>query len=329
MALDQYNVTRPNAKNLGSDNLELVIEEFTGMVEGTIQRRSVTDGWLPIRSVSGTATVTNYAIGESTLQQITPGQIPDGVKSAFSKNSVTIDRSIIARAVVPELDTFQTVFDSRKQIANEHGKKIAKLKDQSFLIMGALTANLTVSPYGTPLPNFTGGSKVTLAAAGDKGDAAKLYDAFGQLFTQMENKDVLPTDEDVVIFVRPDVFYTLLDAEQVINGNYVTSDGTNIEGHIFKAFGVPVVSTNNLPNWVEDGVAAGSVGNLMGSDYYGDFTKLVALALSPKALLAGANIELNTDAYFDKLSKCYFVDAWLAYASTSDRAEYAGAIYIP
>ncbi|MCO4346804.1 hypothetical protein MTQ93_12415, partial [Staphylococcus agnetis] len=98
MALDSYTVTRPNAKNLGSDNLELVIEEFTGMVEGTIQRRSVTEGWLPVRSVSGTATVTNFAVGESTLQQIVPGTIPDGVKSAFSKNSVTIDRTILARA---------------------------------------------------------------------------------------------------------------------------------------------------------------------------------------------------------------------------------------
>lgn len=329
MALDNYTVTRPNAKNLGSDNLELVIEEFTGMVEGTIQRRSVTEGWLPVRSVSGTATVTNFAVGESTLQQIIPGQIPDGVKSAFSKNSVTIDRTIIARAVVPELDTFQTVFDSRKQIANEHGKKIAKLKDQSFLIMGAKTANLTDSPYGTPLPNFTGGSKFTLAAAGDAADAAKLYDAFGSLFTLMEGKDVLPTDDDVVIFVRPDVFYTLLDAEQVINGNYVTSDGTSIQGHIFKAFGVPVISTNNLPNWVEDGTVAGSVSNLLGTDYNGDFTKLVALAMSPKALLAGANIDLKTNAFFDDLSKCFFVDAWLAYASTSDRAEYSGAIYKP
>jgi hypothetical protein len=328
MALDNYTVTRPNQKNLGGSTLALVIEEFTGMVEGTIQRRSVTEGWLPVRSVSGTATVTNFSVGESTLQQITPGQIPDGVTSAFSKNSVTIDRTIIARAVVPELDTFQTAFDSRKQIANEHGKKIAKLKDQSFLIMGAQTANLTTSPYGTPMPNFTGGSKVTLAAAGDKADAAKLYDAFGTLFTAMEGKDVLPTDDDVVIFVRPDVFYTLLDAEQVINGNYVTSDGTSIEGHIFKAFGVPVVSTNNLPNWVENGTA-GTVSGLMGTTYNGDFTKLVALAMSPKALLAGANIELSTDAYFDKLSKCYFVDAWLAYASTSDRAEYSGAIYIP
>lgn len=329
MPLDAYTVTRPNAKNLGSDPLALAIEEFTGIVEGTIQRRSVTDGWLPVRSVKGTSTVTNFAVGESTLQQIVPGEIPDGVKSAFSKNSVTIDRSIIARAALPELDTFQTAFDARKQIALEHGKKIAKLKDQSFLIMGAKTAGLSVSPYGTPMPNFTGGSIQTLAAAGDAQDAAKLYDAFGGLFTKMENKDVLPTDDDVVIFVRPDVFYTLLDAEQVINGNYVTSDGTNIQGHIFKAFGVPVVSTNNLPNWVENGTVDGSVSDLMGADYNGNFTKLVALAMSPKALLAGANIQLETDAYFDKLSKCYFVDAWLAYASTSDRAEYAGAIYLP
>lgn len=329
MALDAYTVTRPNAKNLGSDPLELVIEEFTGIVEGTIQRRSVTEGWLPVRSVKGTATVTNYAVGESTLQKIVPGQIPDGVTSAFSKNSVTIDRSIIARAALPELDTFQTVFDARKQIGMEHGKKIAKLKDQSFLIQGIKAAQAGSSSYGSPLPGFSGGSVQTLAAAGDKADAAKLYDAFGGLFTKMEGKDVIPVDDDVVIFLRPDVFYTLLDAEQVINGEYVTSEGTSIQGHIFKAFGVPVVSTNNLPNWVEAEATPGTVSAMMGPDYVGDYTKVVALAMSPKALLAGANIELKTNAFFDDLSKCFFVDAWLAYASTPDRNEYAGVIMQP
>lgn len=334
MALDAYTVTRPNAQNLGSDPLALVIEEFTGMVQGTIQRRSVTEGWLPVRTVTGTATIQSFAVGESTLQKLVPGQIPDGVQTAFGKNSVTIDSTVLARAVVPTLDTFQTQFDSRKKIANEHGKKISKLKDQSFLVMGAKAANLANSPYGTPLPNFTGGSIQTLAAAGDKQDAAKLYDAFGGLFTKMENKDVMPIDDGIVIFVRPDVFYTLLDAEQVINGEYVTSEGTSIQGHIFKAFGVPVVSTNNLPNWVENNagaIPAGAAGvsQMLGAAYNGDFTKLVALAMSPQALLAGANIDLQTNVFFDDISKNWFVDAWLAYNSTPDRAEFAGAIYTP
>src|SRR5690606_4590743 len=142
-------VTRPNSKNRGSDPLELVIEEFTGMVECTIQRRSATEGWLPIRSVKGTATISNYAVGESHLAKVVPGVTPDGVKSEFSKTTVTDDTLVYARAALPLLDTFQTNFDVRKEIANEHGKKLAKLKDQAFLIQGIKAALLTDSPYGS------------------------------------------------------------------------------------------------------------------------------------------------------------------------------------
>lgn len=327
MSLDTFNVVRPNAKLGGSDPLELVIEEFGGMVEGTLQRRSVTEGMIQSRSITGTATVSNYAIGESALQVIVPGETPNGTQTQFSKNSVTVDRTILARATLPLLDVFQTQYDARREIATEHGKKIAKFKDQSFLIQAIKTARLTVNPYGA-LPGHAAGSVETLAAAADATDPAKLYHAFGNLFAQMMEKDVDPTADDIWVFVRPATFYALQEAEQVINGEYITSEGTNIKTHIYAAWGVPVVPTSNLPNWVENG-AAGSVSGLMGTDYNGDFTKVVAVAFSPRALLAGHTIDLQSKVFFDDVSKHWFVDAWLAYASAPNRAEFSGVIQIP
>lgn len=330
MSLDRFNVVRPLARNGDeSDTLALIVEQFTGDVEGTIARRSKTEGLIQVKSVKGTATVSNFAVGESDLQVIVPGVTPDGTKNQFGKNSVTVDRTILARATLPLLDVFQTSYDARKEIATEHGKKIAKFKDQAFLIQAVKTALLDHSTFynQTELPGHAGGTKVTLKAAGDEKDPAKLYTAFADLFAQMEEKDVDPVADDVMIFVRPTTFYALLEAEQVINGMYVTAAGTNIEGHIFKAWGVPVFSTNNLPNWVEDGSDAKSVSKLMGSDYNGDFRKLVAVAFSARAVLAGSTIDLTSKVFFDDVSKHWFVDAWLAFAATSNRAEYAGAIY--
>ena len=175
------------------------------------------------------------------------------------------------------------------------------------------------------------GPAVALAAAGDVTDPAKLYSAFSRLFAQLEEKDVDPINDDLVIFVRPTVFYALLEAEQVINGQYKTSEGTSVEGHIFKAWGVPVVSTANLPNGVINTTddEGNSVGRLMGANYTGDFSKLVALAMSPRAVLAGETISLTSDVFYDKLSKSWYVDAHLAFAATPDRTEYAGAILLP
>lgn len=330
MSLDVFTVVRPNSKLGGANPLELIVEEFSGLVEGTVQRRSVTEGWLPVRKVTGTATVSKDAIGESTLGVVVPGVTPDGTKNQFSKTSVTVDTLVYARSTLPLLDTFQTKYDVRKEIANEHGKKIAKFKDTAFLVQGVKAALATVSPYGA-VPGFNLGTQVTLAAAGDRNDPAKLYAAFADLFAQMEEKDVDPINDDLVIFVRPTTFYTLLQSEQVINGEYLTSEGTSVKGHIFAAWGVPVVSTANLPNGViattDD--SGNSVGRLMGTNYTGDFSKVVALVMSPKAVLAGETISLTSDVFYDKLSKSWYVDAHLAFAATPDRTEYAGVILIP
>jgi len=330
MSLDAFVVTRPNQQLGAGDPLALIIEEFAGIVEGTIQRRSVTEGWLPVKKVTGTATLSKDAIGESTLGKVVPGVTPDGTIHQFSKSSVTIDTLCYARSTLPLLDSFQTKYDVREEIGMEHGKKIAKFKDTAFLVQGAKAALATESPYGA-LPGHFGGTQETLALAGDATDPAKLYASFSRLFAQMEEKDVDPIQDGLVIFLRPTVFYALLEAEQVINGEYLTSDGTSVAGHIFKAWGVPVKATANLPNGViaTDDDSGNSVGRLLGANYAGDFSKLVALAMAPRSVLAGETISLTSDVFYDKLSKSWYVDAHLSFAATPDRTEFAGAILLP
>lgn len=325
MSLATYNVARPNQNNNAGDVLANVIEEFTGMVEGTIQRRSATENFISVRNVKGTATVTNRSVGESVLGTVTPGTTPAPTgQNDFGKNSVTIDRVIYARTAIPLIDEFQIDFDARKEIANEHGKKVAKLKDEAFFVQGFKAANLAVSPYGSD--GHFGGSVETLVAALDQNDPAKLYSAFARLFAEMEEKDVQPIHDGCAIYVRPTTFYTLLESEQVINGEYKTSDGTNVSGMVFKAWGVPVISTANLPNSSILEATAGSVAALMGANYVADMTKCIGLVMSPRAILAGQNLALRSDVFYDKMSKSWYVDAELAFAATPNRPEFSGVI---
>lgn len=331
MSLDAFTIESPNQQLGAGDPLALMIEEFSGIVEGTVKRRSATEGWLPIKKVTGTATLSKDAIGESTLGKVVPGVTPNSTGThQFSKNSVTIDTLCYARSTLALLDSFQTKYDVRKQIGMEHGKKIAKFKDTAFLVQGIKAALATESLYGA-LPGHFGGSQETLSFAADATDPAKLYASFSRLFAQMEEKDIDPIMDNTVIFVRPTIFYALLEAEQVINGEYLTSEGTSVKGHIFKAWGVPVMSTSNLPNGVISTLddSGNSVGRLLGANYAGDFSKVVALAMSPQAVLAGETISLTSDVFYDKLSKSWYVDAHLSFAATPDRAEYAGAILLP
>lgn len=329
MALnDSFAIVRPGQSNSAGDVDALHLEEFTGIVESTIERKAALKGWIPVRPVKGTSTITNFAVGESTLQKATPGTTPDGTGTDFAKRMLTVDTVILARAVLPLLETFQTSYDSRKEIGMEHGKKIAKFYDQSFFIQAIKAALFTESTYkgsgaaGKPKGHF-GGSQQVLAAAGDSQDPAKLYAAVANLFVKMEEKDVDPRTDDVMIALRPAEFYTLLQNEQLIDGTYKTSEGTNIQAHLLKAYGVPVVNSTNFPG----GQTISS--HLLGTDYDGDFTKVVASAFSPRALLAGETIPLTTDVFWDKVTKQWFVDAHLSYGVTPNRAEFAGVILKP
>ena len=326
MSLDAFNVVRPLQKNQLSggtgDVLELAIEEFTGEVEQVLARRSVLEGWLNIRPVKGTTTLTNYSVGDAGLQVLQPGVTPDGQDADFSKASVTIDTVILARHVLPLLDVFQTSFDARKELALAQGQRIAKFRDEAFFIQAIKAALLSASPYGSS--GHQGGTTETIASA-DRADPAAIYAALAGLFAQMEEKDVDPSQDDIVLVLRPTDFYALMQAEQIINGQYVTAAGTKQDGFIFKAFGVPVIRSNNFP--AGKNITNHELSNTRNSNAYnGDFTDVVAAAFSPRALLAGETISLTSEVFYDQVSKSHYVDSFLSFGATPNRPEFSGVI---
>lgn len=327
-------LTNP-ATTVGSaaGTMDQCIAEYGGHVEHTIVRRSALQGWVPLRSVRGTNQVQNFAVGEATLQKVTPGTPPDAAKAEFSKASLTIDTVINARNAIALLETFQTQYDARQEIGMEHGNKIAKFFDQSMFIQAAKASLLTNSKFNPagqtlkPTGHF-GGNVVTMTASGDALDPAKLYKAVRDLCVLFEKKDVVPAQDDLILAVQPAQFYALRDAEQIINADYLTSAGNKLEGvAIYKALGVPVVSSNNIPNSNITGHLLSNAANGNAYDY--DFTKLVGLMFSARALLAGETIPLESDVFYDKIYKTWFVDSHLSYGVTANRAEYAGSIWLP
>lgn len=333
MPLNSANVTFPNARNsvdaTAADRLALVIEEFTGMVEGTINRRSGLADYIPVRAVKGTATFTNHAVGKSTLQKVTPGVAPDGIKSDFSKNSVTVDTVVAAREFFPMLDVFQTQMDTRREVATEQGKEIAKFKDQAFLIQALKAARLADSAYsggkaGKPA-GHAGGTVTTMPTLADAQDPAKLYAALLNTLAKMELKDVDPRNDDVVIVVRPDFYTVLIQAEQLVNIQYTTAAGNKVnDGWVLRTAGVPVLSSNNLPNTNVTGHFLSNAFN--GNMYDGDFSKTVAAIFSPRAIMAGETIPVTADVFFDKLMLSWCVQSYLSFAVGPNRAEFAAEI---
>lgn len=328
MVLDAYTITRPGQINATGDINATAIEEYTGIVENTIARKSALTGFIPLRTLKGTNTATSFGVGESTLQKVTPGTTPDSTTSKFGKRSVSVDTLILARNSFPLLETFQTSYDARKEVGTEHGKKIAKFFDQALFIQAIKSAQETAPMYGFTSGGWAGGTQVTMAGGSDHLDPAQLYSYVNDLFTGMEQKDVDPRTDDVMLALQPREFNTLLQNEQLIDSNYLTSEGVSIQGHILKAYGCMVINSNNFPAFTN--VTGHLLSNSDNSNAYdGDFTKVVAIAFSPKAVLGASTIPLTTAVFWHELSKNWFVDAHLAFAATPNRPDFAGVISAP
>jgi hypothetical protein len=329
MALDDsYNIIRPGQQNATGDIDELHIEEFTGIVENTLARMSVIAPRIPVRSVRGTSVIQSFSSGKSTIQKITPGSPIDGTVNKFGKVTMTIDTTIIARAVLPVLEVFQTQYDARNEIGTEHGTELAKQYDQTFFIQAAKAGAATANKYGTTSDGHLGASQVTFTGASDYLDPALLYAKLVDLITAMRLKDVDPIMHGVVIAVKPDVAATLSMAELLINSEYKTSDGTSVPQMLLKAHGVPVINSNNFVGG--ETITSHLLSNAGNSNAYdGDFSKLVATAFAPQSLLAGETIPLTAKVFWDDKDKLWFVDAWRAYGVTPNRVQFSGNLLNP
>lgn len=298
------------------------IEEYSGIVEGTIMRKSLLTGFVPTISVRGTDTVSKFRVGSATLQTLTPGTAPDGTVVQASKAKVVVDTVVLARNLLPLLDDFQNSYNARAAVAAEHGKTIAKFRDQALFIQAVKSAQITdVSTYPS---GWNPGTQFSFAAAGDQNDPAKLLAAFASLFAAIEEKDVDPVADGMIAVVRPATFYNLVQNDAIINRNYVLSDGTEIKTNMLEAYGVPVRVSNNLPNTNVSGHRLSNAGN--GNAYDGDFTKVVACVFSPHAVLAGETIALTSKVWFDDNTKVWNIDDWLSFGATTDNPAYAGLI---
>ncbi|WP_397473757.1 capsid protein [Pusillimonas sp.] len=334
MGVSVTNITRPGAVLQTGNNaqigtapsatnpLALHIEEYGGVVEGTIARKSIVRNFVPVRSIRGTSTISNFQVGESTLQKVTPGTAPDGNVVQAQKIKLTVDTLINARAMVPLLDDFQNSYDARAAIGMEHGKKFAKFIDQSFLIQAVKAAkisSMTNYPAG-----WQPGTVKTFSTAGQELDPAALEDKCADLFADMEEKDVDPLTDDIVLVLKPKAYYTLLKNDRLVDKNFVLSDGTEIRTKSLAVYGVPVYVSNNLPTTNITGHYLSNSGN--NNAYDGNFSKTVAVAFSPRALLAGETIPLTPDVFYDPITKMWFIDAHTSFGVTPNNPAFAGLI---
>lgn len=322
------NLSRPGQElGAGADDA-LIIEQYGGEVEATFVKSSFMKQYVKIKSIRGTNVVTNDRIGKATLSTVTPGVRPDATVVQFDNVSVKVDTIVLARNNTVLIDDFTSHYDVRQALGVEHGKEIGKFFDESFIIQ-AIKCALIVKGDGTAgttkLPDgWFGGTKVTLSAANDEKDPIKLLAGIKSVCQAIEEKDV--DLEGGVIICNVAAYYTLLDNDKLTNSQYSLGNGDYAEGMVLKANGLPVVKTNRIPSAAIVGHKLSNAGNSNAYDVSAAEAKAVAIVMMPKALLSGELIPLTSKVHYSDIELQWFIDSYLSYAVTPNRAEHCGVL---
>jgi hypothetical protein len=324
-----YEIPGPDLSDVDTS---LLMEQYGGEVESQFKKTSIMRQYAKVRPVRGTNVITNNRVGRTTLKALTAGVRPPAETTPFGKVSLTVDTVVLARDNRAMLNEFQTHFDARMELAQDHGKEIGFFFDQAFIIMGIKGSKAAAPTLGdgtASKQSIGAGKNVELTTIGDESDPDKLYDAIKGIIVSMEEEEI-PVEE-LVVFVRPTEFGTLHDNNKLTSSDYSSDNGDYAKATLYKIYGARIVKTARIPtqaieNHFLSNADNGNAYDVSGTGSKAD-AKAVAVILHPKSLMAGETIPLTSDVWFNREEKQWFIDSFLAFGVTVNRPDCCGAVF--
>lgn len=311
-----------NSNHLSDQARDQMIEDYAGAVDSQFAKKSIMRTYFRVDPLKNTDTRTVRQFGRTTLGKVTPGVRPDATSTGTNRVQVVVDTTVYARNNVSQLGDIQTDFNVRAEIGRDHGKEIAKFFDEAFLIQGIKGA-YAAAPTG--LNNAIGGGlNSALAAANDELDPDKLYKAISDLLTEQEEADV--DIEDSTIFVRPTQYQVLLNNDKLLDRDFSMDNGDFANGRFKALRGARVVSTARIPTAAITGHHLSNTENSNAYDVSVAEAKAVAIIMQPQSLLAAEALPLNSDIWYNREEKQWFIDSSLAFGVTNRRPDLCAVV---
>jgi len=299
-----------------------LIDHFGGVVDSQFAKKSIMRKFVRVRTIRGTDTAIERRIGKTTLVGLTPGVRPPATPTPQGKVSVTVDTVVLARDNQSLLNSFQSDFNVRKELGEDHGKELAKYFDTSLLIAGVKGSATT--NQDTLNGAFGPGTTTTLSNAGDEEDPDALYEAIAAGLVQYELQDI-DTDE-CAIFVNPTQYDVLMNNDKLLSRDYSSSNGDFAGGKVMTVKGCPLVKTNRLPQTAITGHILSNANNSNFYDVSAAEANVTALIMHPKSILVGETIPMTSNVYFSDIEKQWFIDSWTSYGAGINRTDTSYAI---
>lgn len=311
-----------DSSHLSDVDTSLMLDEYGGEVESQFAKSSIMREYAKVKPVRGTDTVVNNRVGRTQLQALVPGVRPDATATAFGRVALTVDTVILARDNRSMLNEFQTHFDARMELAQDHGKEIGKFFDEAFIIQ-AIKGSHQSAPSG--LNSAIGAGKaVELLAGGDELDADKVASAIQDILVDMEEEDI--ETAELVCLVRPATYKVLKDNDKLMSRDFAAGNGDYAKGIIYEIDGVRIIKTARIPTAAITGHKLSNANNSNAYDLTAAQADAIAVIMHPKSLLAGETIPLTSDIWFNREEKQWFIDSFLAFGVTVNRPDVCGTV---
>lgn len=313
----------------------LLIEKFTGKVHEQYLKGENIMSMFELQEVKGTNMVSNKYFGTTEVQVLAPGQSPKATDTRFDKNALVVDTTVIARNTVAQIHDVQNDIDGHKsKIAENHAKQLLKLEDymlvQQLLLGGFFNFKARDGVTGgRNAPRIPGhGFSVCIRGYYESLMSSPEY-LMGAIEEALEQQIEQEVDvEDLVCLMPYRAFNCLRDAERIVDTTYTDSTGTSKAGFVLKSWNLRIQPSNRFPTAAQVAMTAAgehhklsNVDNGYRYDPLAGMDKAVAVIFNSEALLVGRTLEMQSDIFYEKREKTWYIDTWMAEGAIPDRWE--------
>lgn len=325
---------------VGANVDSLLIEKFNGVVHEQYLKGENLLGGFTVQDVVGTNIVSDKYMGETKLQTLTPGQEPEATNDTeFNKNALVVDTIVLGRNTVHDLHDIQNDFEVMTKLATNQMGKIKTLEDQ-LVVQQLLATGLTGGTYNPYTNSITGGiSRVTghgvainvelNSDLSQSQDPYQLVSAIEVAIMGLVTQRTPMAGMKVIVPIAE--FGLLVDYGFIAQSNGGQNETT---GFVFnagaltgrlKGWNIPIMGSVEFTQMKinpHDGETHHLLSNANNGNRYdvtADMQVAHAVIYNSDALLCGRTITLQSDIFYDKKTKAYFIDSWLAEGATTGR----------
>jgi hypothetical protein len=308
--MSNFTASRLGANNGGGDKVELFLKIFGGEVLTALYVANKTMDKHLVRTIPHGKSAQFPVSGKGTASYHVPGTELNGTTIGHSERVISIDDKLVADRFIADIDEAMAHYDVRSIYSQDVGEALARKWDQNVLNTGVLAARAAATVTGED------GGTVINAGATVITDPAIFRGAVFDALTALAQKNV-DVSLDTWCFVRPDLYYLLIDDPKLTNRDYSTNNGGVDSGVIFRVGGLPLVMTNNLPST-----------DLTGSPdfltkYEGNFANTVSLIMRKQAIGTTKLMDMSFEVERSVRHQGTLVVGSLAVGSGILRPEYA------